>query len=164
MQFKTNLFAILISGVPASLACGKYEFYGFDDLPESAQKAAEAIGYVKKVWNAYGANKLEKLSYDDLALDPDTLKAIVTLDLVGDNGNCWDHYINHYQGYVHLLHIFQKSDVYLSDDNTSTVYFTVTVGTILQRQQIVSMTICKTPQLHLDGIKICGTRRLTKSQ
>ncbi len=103
--------------------CGRYEFYMWEDLPESLQQAAEKLNYNEELWNFIGSNVIEKFALSDLIngitlitlnnegveeeiefqLGKEELEALKELDLYDDSddpGLCWDHYVNHYMGYA----------------------------------------------------------------
>ncbi len=132
-MFKTmsSLAVLLISLLVTSTstivqACGRFEFYIWEDLPPSIQKAAEKLNYNEEKWNYVGTNPIERFALSDLMngtvfitvigdegeeddetieiqIGEDEIKALQELDLYDDTLYdpylCWDHFVNHYTGY-----------------------------------------------------------------
>lgn len=96
----SKLFSALLatSSIASSLACGKYEFFEWDELPALQKAAAETLGYDENSWTFPGNNPIEATRFDDLELNPAGIQALETLDFVGIDGNCWDRFLNHYRG------------------------------------------------------------------
>ena len=102
--------------------CGKYEFYMWEDLPLSVQKAAMKLDYDEESWLFVGTNAIEQVALSDLIngitlqlsngeekevkFGSEELEAFKELDLYHDEETiddpelCWDHFVNHYMGYT----------------------------------------------------------------
>ncbi len=100
-------------------ACGRYEFFLWDDLPEEIQDAAAKLNYDVDTWDNIGTNAIESVALSDLLagivvgrnkdgpiefkFGDEQIEALKTLDLYDDQHPqpemCWDYLVNHYQGY-----------------------------------------------------------------
>lgn len=98
MQFRLLTSALFTSFFAGSLACGKYKYFEWNELPALQRTAAQTLGYDENSWNFPGNNLIERIRFDNQDIDAAGLQALETLDLIGIDGNCWDRFVNHYRG------------------------------------------------------------------
>mmetsp|Transcript_4003 Transcript_4003/g.7696 ORF Transcript_4003/g.7696 Transcript_4003/m.7696 type:complete len:99 (+) Transcript_4003:472-768(+) len=98
MQFRLLTSALFTSFFAGSLACAKYKYFEWNELPVLQRTAAQTLGYDENSWNFPGNNLIERIRFDNQDIDAAGLQALETLDLIGIDGNCWDRFVNHYRG------------------------------------------------------------------